>query len=205
MRQLAGNLNRGWLAVIGVALVLVGLTATLATTRLLDRLLATSGTGWTAPAAGTPVVDDGAAGLLAQTLTIVGIGVVGLIVALLALAWLLAQLPRTNAARPFRLHDDALSGMTVCPPDVLAAAVAGEVSTYPGVNATSAVLRGTAGAPELTVRVSADDRTDLRGLLTAIRGEAAKNLATALDAPIARLGVQLDIDRGKRTTSSVTL
>ena len=73
------------------------------------------------------------------------------------------------------------------------------------MNAASAVLRGTARVPELTLRVSADDRTDLRGLLTSIRTEAAQNLSTALDTPIAHLGVQLDIDRGKRTTSSVTL
>lgn len=205
MRQLAGRLNRGWLAAIGVLLLLVGGVATLATTGLLGRLLAATGTGWTAPAADSPVVDGAASGLLSQTVVVVAVALVGLVVALLALAWLLAQIPRTNAARPFRLHDDALTGMTVCSPDVLAAAVADEVRSYAGVNTADAVLRGTAGAPELTVEVSADDRADLRGLLFAIRTEAARNLSTALDAPIAHLGVQLDIDRGKRTTSSVTL
>ncbi len=205
MRQLAGGLNRGWLAVIGVVLLVVGAAATLATTGVLGQLLAVSGTGWSAPAGGSPVVDDAATGLLAQPVAIVAVAVVGLILALVGLAWLLAQIPRTNAARPYRLHDDAVSGLTVCPPDVLATAVADDIKSYAGVNAASAVLRGTSGAPELTVKVSADDRTDLRTLVAAIRDDAAANLSTALDAPLARLGVQLDIDRGKRTTSSVTL
>ena len=43
MRQLAGRLNRGWLAAIGVLLLLVGVVATLATTGLLGRLLAATG------------------------------------------------------------------------------------------------------------------------------------------------------------------
>jgi len=205
MRQLAGRLNRGWLAVIGVLLLVVGLAATLATTGVLGQLLTMTGTGWPAPAPDSPVVDGAAGGLLAQPLVIVAVAVLGVILAVLAIAWLLAQIPRTNAARPFRLHDDATTGLTVCPPDVLATAVADEVTSYPGVNGASAVLRGTSRAPELTVKVSADDRTDLRGLLASIRTEAAQNLSTALDTPIAHLGVQLDIDRGKRTTSSVTL
>lgn len=205
MRQLAGKLNRTWLAVIGIVLLLVGLVAALAATGGLGQLLGMTGTGWTAPAADSPVVDGAAAGLFAQTLAIIAVGVVGLIIGLLALGWLLAQIPRTNAARPFRLHDDATTGLTVCPPEVLATAVADEVRTYAGVNAASAVLRGTSRVPELTLRVSADDRTDLRDLLTSIRTQAAQNLSTALDTPIAHLGVQLDIDRGKRTTSSVTL
>jgi len=205
MRQLAGKLNRGWLAVIGVLLLLFGLAATLATTGVLARLLTMTGTGWPAPAPDSPVVDGAAGGLLAQPLAIVAVAVLGVILAVLAIAWLLAQIPRTNEARPFRLHDDATTGLTVCPPDVLATAVADEVTSYPGVNGASAVLRGTSRAPELTVKVSADDRTDLRGLLASIRTEAAQNLSTALDTPIAHLGVQLDIDRGKRTTSSVTL
>jgi hypothetical protein len=205
MRQLAGGLNRGWLALIGVLLLVVGIAGALATTGVLGQLLAATGTGLPAPAAGSPVVDAGATGLLAQPVVIVAVAVVGVILAVLGLAWLLAQIPRTNAAQPYRLHDDAVSGLTVCPPDVLATAVADDIKTYAGVNAASAVLRGTPGAPELTVKVSADDRTDLRSLLTAIRTDAAANLSTALDAPLAHLGVQLDIDRGKRTTSSVTL
>ena len=205
MRQLAGTLNRGWLAVIGVLLLLIGLAAVLATTGVLGQLLTMTGTGWPAPAPNSPVVDGAAGGLLAQPLAVVALAVLGVILAVLGVAWLLAQIPRTNAARPFRLHDDASTGLTVCPPDVLADAVADEVRTYSGVNGASAVLRGTSRAPELTLKVSADDRTDLRGLLASIHTQAAQNLSTALDTPIAHLGVQLDIDRGKRTTSSVTL
>lgn len=206
MRQLAGSLNRGWLAVIGLVLLLAGLIGVLATTGALTQLLASTGTGWTAPPGGSPVLDtDAAGGLVSQPVAVVAIALVGVILALLGLAWLLAQIPRTNAARPYRLHDDATTGLTVCPPDVLAAAVADDVASYPGVTGATAVFRGTARAPELTLRVSADDRTDLRALVSAIRTDAVRNVETALDAPVTRLAVQLDIDRGKRTTSSVTL
>lgn len=205
MRQLAGGLNRGWLAVIGVLLLLAGVAGALATTGALGQLLAQAGTGQNGPAAGSPVVDGAVGNLLTQPVAVVAVAVVGVILGVLGLAWLLAQIPRTNAAQPYRLHDDAVSGLTVCPPDVLATAVADDIKSYAGVNGASAVLRGTSGAPELTVEVSADDRTDLRSLLTAIRTDAAANLSTALDTPLAHLGVQLDIDRGKRTTSSVTL
>ena len=205
MRQLAGGLNRGWLAAIGIVLLIVGVAGTLATTGVLGQLLAAAGVRWSGPVGGSTVVDDGAAGLLAQPVAVVAVAVLGVILGVLGLAWLLAQIPRTNAAQPYRLHDDAVTGLTVCPPDVLATAVADDIKSYAGVNAASAVLRGTSAAPELTVSVSADDRTDLRSLLTAIRTQAAADLSTALDAPLAHLGVQLDIDRGKRTTSSVTL
>ena len=205
MRQLAGTLNRGWLAVIGVLLLLIGLAATLATTGVLGQLLTMIGTGGPHLRRTAPWWMVPRAACSPNRSPFVALAVLGVILAVLGIAWLLAQIPRTNAARPFRLHDDATTGLTVCPPDVLADAVADEVKTYSGVNGASAVLRGTSRAPELTLKVSADDRTDLRGLLASIRTQAAQNLSTALDTPIAHLGVQLDIDRGKRTTSSVTL
>ena len=126
MRQLAGGLNRGWLAVIGIVLLIVGVAGTLATTGVLGQLIAAAGVRWSGPAGGSPVVDDGAAGLLAQPVAVVALAVLGVILGVLGLAWLLAQIPRTNAAQPYRLHDDAVTGLTVCSPDVLATAVAEE-------------------------------------------------------------------------------
>ena len=136
---------------------------------------------------------------------VVALAVLGVILAVLAIAWLLAQIPRTNAARPFRLHDDATTGLTVCPPDVLATAVADEV-TY-----LRRRERGQCRAEGHLSRAGADPQGQRgRPYGSAWSAgfdphQATQNLSTALDTPVAHLGVQLDIDRGKRTTSSVTL
>jgi hypothetical protein len=80
---------------------------------------------------------------------IVAGAVVGLV--LLGLAWLLPQLRRSNAAKAYRLQDDAVLGLTVCHPDVLTAAVEDDVETLPGVTRAQAVIRGAVDAPELTL------------------------------------------------------
>lgn len=205
MRQLAGRLNRVWLTVTGVVLLLIGVTGVLASTGALTQLLTAAGTGINGPVAGAPTLGQDAGRLLGQTLAAVVVAVIGVILGLLGLAWLLAQIPRANAAREFRLRDDAITGLTVCDPGILAAAVEDEVSAYAGVNDASAVLRGTAKAPELTVKVSVDDRADIRQLLSAIREQATANLSSAMDVPLAHLAIQLDIERGKRATTSAVL
>lgn len=147
MRQLAGRLNRVWLAVTGVVLFLVGVAGLLATTGALGQLLTAAGARISGPVAGTPILGQDPGRLLGQTLAAVVVAVIGVILGLLGLAWLLAQIPRANAAREFRLHDDAITGLTVCDPRILAAAVEDDISACAGVNDASAVLRGTARPP----------------------------------------------------------
>lgn len=103
------------------------------------------------------------------------------------------------------MQDDVDRGLTIVQTSVLAGAVEDEVEALPGGSGTVAVLRGTARQPELTLKVTANDRTDLPALLNRIETEVAAHLAAALDTPVHRLAVQLDVTAAKRTSDSVTL
>lgn len=199
MRQFATGLNRTWLAVIGVVLILIGVASAAIGFGLLERLTSSG------PKTTDPVLGSWAGDAFASTAAVVGVALVALLVALLGLAWLLAQVPRTNAAAVYRLQDDAATGLTSCSPAVLTDAFAADVQTLPGVTAADAVLRGTAADPELTVRLTANDRTDVPALLAMVRSGPVQNLATAMGAPLARLAVQVDISPQQRTADSVTL
>lgn len=199
MRQFAAGLNRTWLAVVGLVLLLVGLAATAVGTGLSGRVISGG------PAPDEPMLGVWAGDFFSSTLAIIGVGLLGLLVALVGVRWLLAQLPRTNAAQTFRLQDDATTGLTSCAPSVLTDAVAADLKTLTGVTAADAVLRGTADEPELTVKVTANDRADVPALLQAVQAGPVANLAVAMGAPLTYLGVQVDISPLQRTSDSVTL
>jgi hypothetical protein len=199
MRQFATGLNRTWLAVIGLLLLLVGLASIGVGTGLLSAVLSGG------PQAGDHLLGPWATDLFANTAAVIGVGLLALLVALLGLGWLLAQVPRTNAAAVYRLQDDAATGLTTCSPAVLTEAFSSDLQTVPGVVAANAVLRGTARDPELTVRLTANDRTDIPTLLVALQAGPVANLAIAMEAPLARLAVQIDISPEQRTSDRVTL
>ena len=199
MRQFATGLNRAWLIVLGVVLLVAGLATMAIGTGIASRFVDAS------PGPDQPVLGTWVSTAFADTVAVLGLAVLGLVVALLALRWLSAQLPRTNAAAPLRLTDNPVTGLTVCAPSVLTDAVVADVLTLDGVTDADAVLRGTADAPELTLRITADDRTDVTTLLAEVRATAVEHLETALETPLARLAVQVDISPHRRTADRVSL
>ncbi|MCU1536658.1 MAG: hypothetical protein JWP82_1009 [Humibacillus sp.] len=198
MRQFATGLNRTWLAIVGVLLLLAGLAGV-----AIGTGLATSVTS-AAPTSSSRVIGSGAARTVASTGAVVVVLVIAVVAALLGLRWLLAQVPRTNGAAALRLQDDVATGLTTVEPKVLTDAVSRQVQTLPGVTAASAVMRGTADAPELTVTLTANDHTDVPALLRAVQTGPVADLESAIEAPLAHLGVQVDISPEKRTSDSVT-
>ncbi|HET9648324.1 MAG TPA: hypothetical protein VFP34_08845 [Microlunatus sp.] len=204
MRQFAGRLNRVWLTVIGIVLTLTGVLTASIGLGLLGRVVSPSA-GITVPETSDRIFGPGTAGLFEQPGAIAAVAVVGLVLGLLGLAWLLSQLPRSNAAKAFRLQDDAVRGLTVCHPDVLTAAVEDDAETLPGVTKAQAVIRGTAGAPELTLKITANDRSDIAQLLLALQSETAGHLAIALETPLRHLAAQIDITTTRRTADHITL
>lgn len=205
MRQTASGLNRGWLAVIGILLILTGAAGVLISAGLWVSLTAALGLGLDRPSASNHIIGSRTTAFFGMPGVVVGVAVLGVILGVLGLAWLLAQIPRTNAARVFRLHDDAAAGLTVIQPSVLTDAVEHDVANLPGVSHVSAVLRGTAAAPELTVKVTTNARTNIQQLLGSIRHDVVANLCTAMDAPLKHLGIQVDIGGTRRSTDHVTL
>jgi hypothetical protein len=205
MRQTASRLNRTWLTILGVLLLLVGAAGLLLSIGRAAPLVRRTGLGWTPPTTGRHLFGSATSGAFGQSWVVLVTAAVAIIVALLGLAWLIAQIPRSNAAKPFRLHDDARTGLTRVESDVLTDAVEAQVKSLPGVNGASAVLRGSAERPDLTLRVTADDRTDISGLLVRLHDQVAADLGDALDTRLSRFGVQVEVAAGKSGTDHITL
>ena len=196
MRQTAGTLNRTWLAILGILVLAAGITALLQAAGTLQSLAPT-------PAPGTRVVTGDMHPFFAQPWLIALALVIGVLIGVLALWWIIAQIPRKNPAGPYRLQHDGAQGRTSCDPSVLAAAVEAQVNTVPDVVASSALLRGTADAPDLTLKVTINDRGDVRALLRHLEESTLPQLATALEAPLHQRRLQIDVSPRTQTTGTV--
>lgn len=205
MRETANRLNRAWLTVIGLLMLLTGLTGLLIATGLLPRLAAAAGVTATRPTPASRLLGSATESAFALTWVAVVVVVAGVVLAVLAVGWLVAQIPRSNQSKPFRLHDSAVDGLTRCVPDVLTDAVEAQIKALPDVADATAVLRGTVSQPDLTVKVTATDRADLPRLLDTIHTQVADDLGGALDTQLRRLGVQIEIGTTKTKKHQITL
>lgn len=188
MGQHAGTLNRIWLIVLGLLLLIAGIIVLLQAGGLLAGL-----SGMALPDAGSRVISGDLWAVANRPETAVILGIVGILAALLGLLWILAQLPRKGRATPYRLHDGDAAGFTLCDASVLAGALDASVSTLPGVVSSNSVLRGTADAPDVTTRLTVTDRTDIQDLIRQIRTSALAELSTALETPRLRWRLQVDV------------
>lgn len=205
MRHTAARLNRAWLTLIGLLLLVAGLAAVAIGAGLLPTLARAVGLTLSRPTPANRLFGAGAASVLGQTWVVALLAVVGIVVALLGLAWLLAQIPRTHEAKPFHLYDSAARGLTRCAPDVLTDAVESQIKALPDVSDASAVLRGTAAHPDLTVKVTADDRADIPELLHTLRDQVAGDVGGALDTRLRRLAVQVEVGTNRSKTHQIVL
>ncbi len=196
MRQTAGTLNRVWLTILGVLVLAAGIALLLQASGQLHVLANTSPSG-------DRVVTGDLHASLAPVWVVVVMLIVGVIVGLLGLLWVIAQIPKRNAADAYRLHADGGQGFTVCDPSVLATAVENQVNTLPGVVTSSALLRGTAEDPDLTLKVTVNDRADVQGLIHRIQTSTLPDLSSALEAPLQESRLQIDVSG--RTQSSGTV
>jgi hypothetical protein len=196
MRQRAGTLNRIWLAVLGLLALACG------TGLLLQAAGALQGLLGTAPA-GEKVLTGDLHSFAAQSWAPILLLIVGVVIGVLGFLWAIAQIPRKNPAEPYRLHADAAQGRTLCDPSVLAAAVEDQVNTLPGVLTSSALLRGSADQPDLTLKLTVTGRADIRDLLGRLEATALPDLATALEAPLRRCRLQIEVTARPQSTGTV--
>lgn len=198
MYRRAGRLNRAWLTVIGL-LLLIGAV-------LIGGLAAGIRVpGLTLPPPGDVAVPTGTADLLGNPWMLAAVVVVGLLLVVLGLTWLVAQLPRRDAAQPLRLHGDPRGGTTMLTASVLTRAVEQQVEALPGVTDSSALLRGTAKRPELVLKITANERDDLADLLTRVHHEVVRDLGVALETMPAHVGIQLEVSRANRSEREVAV
>ncbi|MBG0740450.1 hypothetical protein IV500_13770 [Paeniglutamicibacter antarcticus] len=196
MRQTAGTLNRTWLTILGIIVLAAGIGLLLQASGQLHSLANT------APSSERVVTGDLHAVTSPQWVVVV-ILIAGIIVGVLGLLWMLAQVPRKNAADTYRLHDDGAQGFTVCDPSVLATAVENQVNTLPGVVTSSALLRGTATDPDLTLKVTVNDRTDVQDLIHRIQTSTLPDLSNALETPLQKSRLQIDVSGRTQGTGTV--
>jgi hypothetical protein len=113
------------------------------------------------------------------------------LIALLALRWLLALLFSTDRAGDLPLAGDRTAGRTTLSAAALTDAVAAEVNDYPGVHAAHARLIGDPTAPTLVLTATVEERADLPALRRRIEANAIQHARQALDNP--DLPVRLDL------------
>lgn len=205
MRSSARTLNRAWLAILGICLMVLSALGLLIAAGLLPRLARSAGLAVNGPQANSAALPTHAIGQFNTTLDAVLLTVIGIVVTLLGLSWIIAQIPRRNEAKRIRLHDDPSLGLTSCEPAVIDRAVAEDVEALPGVTQASAIFRGTASHPELIIKLTANERADLAVIFNSIHTTVADNLASSLETPLQRLAVQLDITRNRRRNTSATI
>lgn len=196
MRLHSGAFNRTWLAVIGVVLLILAAGVLLSTSGLGGNLL----TGWPGTEA-RPLASAGA--VLALAWVPVVVIVVALLLAAFAIAWLVKQFPRKLAAPALKFHRDARSGVTVMDSSVLATAIADDAEGLANVTKAVAVIRGSRSAPELVLKVSVDERADVREVVDGLSENVLPNAAVALDAPLRSAEVEIVFTRESKSKNHV--
>ena len=196
MRQTAGTINRTWLAILGILAVAAGIATILQATGILQSFAST-------PSADAKIVTGELHPLFAQQWLVILFLVIGIAVGVLALLWIIAQIPRKNLAQTYRLEKPGAQGRTRCEHSVFATAVEQQSNTMGDVGTSSVLLRGTADEPDLTLKVTVNDQADIRALLRNLERTTFAELSTALEAPLLKRRVQIDVRARTQNTGTV--
>jgi hypothetical protein len=170
MDRHASRLNHVCLALLGLVLLAAGLVG-------LARGLGAFGRD----AAADPLITDAMRRYAAEQdwfwPVVTGVGAV---LAVLGLAWLLAQ-ARSERLPGLALEPDPSAGATRVSERAVTAALEEEIAEYPGVRSVRAHLLGSSARPRLNLNVAYGGRADLDALRRRIREEAVPRLRVALE------------------------
>jgi hypothetical protein len=201
MRHTAGRLNRVWLTITGLILVLgAGTMAAIGLGLLEGRTVA----GFSAPGRDQPILglpDDPATATTIATVLVVA----GIILGLLCVLWLLAQVPRKHGASDLKLQDPENRGLTVLKPGLLEDAISDRVEELEDVTGATTIIRGSSRAPEITVRVTTTSHADLPSVVADVEHRINQDLRLTLGREPASLGIAIDVKAEPKKESSVTL
>jgi hypothetical protein len=190
--------NRIGLAVVGVLLLAAG-------GYVLARSLGAFGT----EQADAPVYAERTASWIhaQQPWIWITLAAIGVIVALLALRWLLVQLRTDRLGRIAMDTDLALdpdddgdlgAGRTTLPTSALTTAIGHEIDGYPGVRAVTVHVAGRPDRPELRLEVTIDSDADPARIRTRIVDEAIAHAKAALDTEFLPTQLLLAVNRPPR-------
>lgn len=206
MRETAGKLNRTWLAIIALLMILAGIAGILLSSGLAGSLAQSFGIGISPADPGGQVFPVAPGEMLNTPLAAIVVTVVAALVGVLALAWLSAQVPKRHQGDTFRLHaNQGSDGYTLCDPRVLASAVESEAEALLGVASASAILRGSANEPELNLDIKMDDRAKVQDVIESVHRQIAPNLEAALEVPLRKIAVLLNVTRRPASDKSALI
>lgn len=194
MRETVGKLNRIWLAIIGVLMLIAGVVGILLASGIARSVADSNDFGFKPAGAEESVFPRPPFEVLGSPVAAATVLVVAAIIGLLALGWLISQIPRRHQAGTFRLQPkEGRGGYTQCDPKSLASAVETETAELPGVTSATALIRGSANQPELNLDLKVDDRADIQDIIHRISKNIAPNLESALEAPLLKIGVIFNV------------
>lgn len=201
MRHTAGRLNRVWLTIIGLIILLsAGTTAAIGLGLLEGRTVG----GLKAPSRDQPILnlpDNPAPTNTIATVLIVA----GLIIGLLCVLWLLAQVPRKHGASDLKLQDPDNQGLTIMKPSLLEDAISDRVEELEDITQATTILRGSSRAPDITIRITTTSHADLPQVVADVEHRINNDLNLTLGRGPASLGIAIDVKADPKKDSSVTV
>jgi hypothetical protein len=201
MRHTAGRLNRVWLTIIGLILLLgAGTTAAIGLGLLEGRTVA----GLRAPSRDQPILNLSDDPTTINTIATVLI-VAGIIIGLFCILWLLAQVPRKHGASDLKLQDPDNRGLTIMKPGLLEDAISDRVEELEDITKATTILRGSSRTPDITVRITTTSHADLPQVVADVEHRINNDLNLTLGTGPASLGIAIDVKADPKKDSSVTL
>lgn len=198
MRYTAGRVNRVWLIITGGILLIGGALATAIGLGLLEE--STVG-GLRAPGRDEPVLVPSAGDqMLAGVLVAAGLGL-----GILAVLWLLAQVPRKHGASTVKLEDPDSKGLTLVDPALLEGAISDRVGELDAVTGARTVVRGSSRTPDITVRATTTCQADIPSVVGDIEQRIRQDLRTSLGREPASLAIEIDVTAAPKKQGSVTV
>jgi len=119
--------------------------------------------------------------------------VIGVIVALLALRWLITVLMPARRAATIVVPGDRSAGSTTLESRALSDALTAEVETYRGVRSARAWVDGNPSDPRLNLAVGIDEDADLVVLRHRIETEGLTHARQALDRPDLPIRLEMNV------------
>ncbi|GAA0579054.1 alkaline shock response membrane anchor protein AmaP [Actinomadura livida] len=192
MDRRPAHLNRTGLALTGAVLTVVGGAS-------LARGLGAFGDG----RASAPVLTAGARRFAEDNAWFwPAVAAAAVLLALLGLAWLLAQ-GRTGRLRGLELEPDTGAGGTRLSAKAVSGALETEIGEYPGVQKVRARLIGSSSRPELRLDIAYGRQADPAELRRRVQEEAVPRLRAAVERDSVPTVVRLRLVSGERTPTVI--
>jgi hypothetical protein len=181
----ADRANRFLLALLGLLLLAAGTTALLAGTDVFGRTVDRRG-----------LLDNPVTGFVGDNTWFWPVAAVAaVVVALLALRWLITVLTPAPRAGNIAIAGDRSAGRTTLSAGALDDALTTEIETYRGVHTARARVYGDPGNPRLDVTIGLDQDADLTALRHRVETEALAHARQVLDDPDLPIGLEFTVTR----------